>query len=257
MAHPFSFLMSEPRPSNTRPLEFVIWSGLVLVMLFVTLAYVKERHLKSAAQLHPTPPMRLDAVSETDALPVIGELPEFTLTNQSGLLFTRTNLAGRVWIVDIIFTRCPGPCTAMTRRMAELQRLLPADLPVGFLSLTTDPAFDTPAILTRYGERSGADLERWQLVTGTKEQLGRLAAEGLKLVGKEKAAELRTAPNDLFIHSTVFALVDFQGRLRGVKETLPPPAEEDVRAPLVDPWETDLKPELLRAVEKLVKEEKE
>lgn len=247
--------MEEPRPQNTRPLEFVIWSGLVLVMLFVTAAYVKERHLKRKAETVRLPDaLRINAVDEAKPLPVISPLPEFVLTNQNGEIFTRTNLAGRVWVMDFIFTRCPGPCMAMTRRMAELQALVPDSLPVGFLSLTTDPDFDTPTMLKAYGGRFGADFERWSFVTGTKVQLGRLAAEGLKLVGKEKAEELRTAPNDLFIHSTVFALVDNAGRLRGVKETLPPPATEDAREPLVDPWETELKPELLRAIEQLVKE---
>lgn len=246
--------MQEPKPVNNRPLEFVIWSGLVLVMLFVTLAYLKERRMKALRAAVEPPPVRLTPALEDVPLPVIGELPGFVLTNQAGSLFSKTNLAGRVWVVDIIFTRCPGPCAAMTRRMAELQRLIPDGLPVGFLSLTTDPEFDTPEILGAFGERFGADFDRWQFATGTKAQLGRLAAEGLKLVGREKAAELRESPNDLFIHSTVFALLDSQGRLRSVKETLPPPASEDVRAPLVDPWETELKPGLLRAIEQLVKE---
>lgn len=246
--------MEEPRPNNTRPLEFVIWSGLVLVMLFVTVTYVKERHLKRNRGAQPSTDMRVNAVAESRPLPVIGSLPEFVLTNQSGSMVTRTNLHGRVWVMDIIFTRCPGPCSVMTKRMAELQSLIPSDLPVGFLSLTTDPEFDTSPILAQYGQRYGADFNRWQFVTGTKKELGNLAAQGLKLVGKEKAEELRTAPNDLFIHSTVFALVDSQGRLRGVKETLPPPTSEDVREPLVDPWETDLKPEMLRSIEQLLKE---
>ena len=249
--------MEESRPNATRPLEFVIWSGLVLVMLFVAVTYVKERHLKRKEGVRAPTEMRLNPLGEVQPLPVIGSLPGFVLTNQNGSMFTRTNLSGRVWVVDIIFTRCPGPCSVMTRRMAELQSLIPADLPVGFLSLTTDPDFDSPPILAQYGQHFGANFSRWQFVTGTKKELGDLAAQGLKLVGKEKAEELRTAPNDLFIHSTVFALVDSQGRLRGVKETLPPPASEDVREPLVDPWETDLKPELLRSIEQLLKESSE
>jgi protein SCO1/2 len=247
--------MEEPESPRHRPLEFVVWSGLVLVMLFVTVAYlkdVKERGARSRASLPA--PVRMADYSEPEALPVIGELGEFVLTNESGAVFSRPDLAGRVWVVDIIFTRCPGPCATMTRRMAELQSAIAPGLPVGFLSLTTDPDFDTPAVLGVFGEQFGADFDRWHFLTGTKPELGRLAAEGLKLVGKEKAEELRSAPNDLFIHSTVFALVDSAGRLRGVKETLPPPASEDVRQPLIDPWETELKPEILSAIEQLLKE---
>jgi len=39
---------------------------------------------------------------------------------------TLTELRGKVWIADIIFTRCTGPCLKMTRQMKELQDALPA-----------------------------------------------------------------------------------------------------------------------------------
>ena len=224
-------------------------------MLAVTLAYVKERRTAQTSGVSRGQAVKMGPAQEDESLPIICELPEFTLTNQFGKVIGRDDLADRVWLVDIIFTRCPGPCAAMTRRMAELQSLIPSDLPVGFLSLTTDPEFDTPSVLEGYGNRFEADFSRWHFVTGTKADLGRLAADGLKLVGKAKAEELRASPDDLFIHSTVFALVDSQGRLRGVKETMPPPASEDVRSPLVDPWETELKPGILRSIEQLLKED--
>ncbi len=247
--------MAEER--NTRPLEFVIWSGLVLVMLMVTLAYVKERLIKDRGRQSGTGQqvVRLSPELQEKKLPVIGTMPEFTLTNQLGQMMNRDSLTGRVWLADIIFTRCPGPCARMTQRMGELQKLIPDDLPIGFLSLTTDPEFDTPSILNLYGKRAEADTNRWFFLTGPKSEIGKLSTEGLKLVGKEKAEGIRENPNDLFIHSTVFALIDKRGQLLGVREILPPPSGEDVRAPLVDPWETELKPEILRAIEQLLKEQ--
>jgi len=248
----------EPANRNTRPLEFVIWSGLVLVMLAVTVAWWTDRLEKAEArrarQAREGRP--LGQASAARELPVIGALPDFSLTNQSGQAVGLADLKGRVWLADIIFTRCAGPCPVMTRRMAELQSLLPAELPVGFLSLTTDPGFDTPPVLTAYGKRFGADPKRWLFLTGSKPEIARLATEGLKLVGREKAEEARTGPNDLFIHSTVFALVDRQGRLRGVRETLPS-GGNDEDAPVVDPWETELKPEILKAIDQLVKEKQQ
>lgn len=249
--------MDQETKRNTKPLEFVIWSGLVLVMLVVTMAYVTEQRARSRNRTDGASGQEVVRLSPSvggQELPIVGELPDFALTNQFGGKFDRERLLGRVWLVDIIFTRCPGPCAQMTRRMSELQSLIPDDLPVGFLSLTTDPEFDTPKILNLYAERAKADTNRWLFLTGSKSELGRLAADGLKLVGQEKAAELRENPNDLFIHSTVFALIDKQGRLRGVREILPPPPGEDARAPLVDPWETNLKPEILKSIERLLKE---
>lgn len=250
----------EEKPNNTRPLEFVIWSGLVLVMVGVTVAFWSDERAKRHAREEPrknqaNQGVRMVANEPNPELPVIAELPEFSLTNQTGEVVDRSDLKGRVWLADIIFTRCPGPCLTMTRRMAEIRDLVSAELPVGFLSLTTDPKFDTPAVLSKYGEHFKSDPHRWQFLTGTKQEIAKVAIDGLKLVAREKDEADREAPNDLFIHSTVFALIDKQGRLRGVKETLPPAPENDVRSPLVSPWETELKPQILKAIEQLLKEE--
>lgn len=237
-------------------MEFVIWSGLVLVMVGVTVAWWTDRRSARSISPKPTPvgAARISPDIPGRDLTVIGDLPEFGLTNQSGQPFGLAEMKGKVWLADIIFTRCPGPCTVMSKRMSDLQSLLPANLDVGFLSLTTDPNFDTPAILTAYGKRFGAEASRWHFLTGEKAEIAKLATTGMKLVGREKEETTRTAPNDLFIHSTVFALIDRQGRLRGVREVLPSAAGEDDPAPLVDPWETELKPEILKAIDELLKE---
>ena len=44
-----------------------------------------------------------------DPLPIISKLPDFQLTNQLGAPITLANYQGKIWLADIIFTRCPGP----------------------------------------------------------------------------------------------------------------------------------------------------
>ena len=153
------------------------------------------------------------------SLPDYGAVPEFALTNQLGHEVSLEALRGRVWIADIIFTRCPGPCLRMTRQLKELQDALPAGSGTRLVTLTTDPEFDTPAVLKIYAVRFGADPDRWTFLTGTKREIGNLAAGGLKLSAVEKTASERDSADDLFIHSTVFVVVDRHGRLRGVFET--------------------------------------
>jgi len=182
-----------------RPLR-TIWIGVALVAAILGLSF----WLQSPRQ----PP-----------LPVLGQVTEFSLTNQAGQEVTLATLRGRVWLADIIFTRCPGPCARMTRQMAAVQAALPHNSQAQLVSLTTDPDFDTPEVLTTYATRFGADANRWHFLTGTKKAIGDLAANGLKLAAVEKAAELRDNPDDLFIHATIFVLVDKQGRLRGIFET--------------------------------------
>lgn len=152
-------------------------------------------------------------------LPVYGQVAEFTLTNQDGAAVSLANLRGHVWVADIIFTRCAGPCLRMSRQMMELQKALPATSQVKLVTLTTDPEFDTPEVLKKYSARFDADLQRWMLLTGTKKQIAAVAVDSLKFTAIEKKPEERETPQDLFVHSTIFVLVDKLGQLRGVFDT--------------------------------------
>jgi protein SCO1 len=152
-------------------------------------------------------------------LPVIGTVGDFALTNQAGVAVSLADLRGHVWIADIIFTRCAGPCLTMSRQMKDLQVALPGTSHARLVSLTTDPDFDTPAVLKKYSERFDADPGRWWFLTGLKKEIAALATDSLKLTAIEKKAEERESPADLFIHSTIFVVVDKQCRLRGVFET--------------------------------------
>jgi len=195
---------------------------------------------------------------DPDDLPVIGTLDDFTMTNQSGQTVRRADLLGKVWVADVIFTRCPGPCARMTARMADLQASIPAKWPVKLVSLTTDPEYDTPEVLGRYAAGFHADPRRWDFLHGEKPDIAGLAVKGLKLVVLDKEEE-RESVNDLFIHSTTLALVDKHGRLRGSFESLPMDVSkvagfEGVEPP-PDNWESTLKPRLLKAIGRLVAED--
>ena len=183
----------------TRSIEWIVWSGLAVVILTIFGAYVAS----SLGKNH------------RPALPVLSRVPDFALTNQFGRVVTLADFRGQVWVADIIFTRCPRACAKMTREMSQLQSALPPNQPVKFLSLTADPEYDTPEVLSEYAKKFGAASERWQFLTGKKLDVYRLATKGLLLAVDEVKADERTSPNDLFLHSTHFVVVDKQGRIRG------------------------------------------
>jgi protein SCO1/2 len=182
------------------------WAGLAFFLAFLTgivlLAALQGRGLAR------TP------------LPVYGSVGNFTLTNQDGAAVCLSDLQGHVWVADIIFTRCPGPCLKMTRQMQELQQALPNASQARLVSLTTDPDFDNPSVLKNYARRFGADPRRWMFLTGAKKQIANLAIDSLKLTAIEKAPADRQSAADLFVHSTILVLVDRQARLRGIFETM-------------------------------------
>jgi protein SCO1/2 len=146
-----------------------------------------------------------------EPLPVLFELPQFTLVERSGRPFTLEDLRGHVSVADFIFTTCGSLCPRMTARMSRLRDELPAE--VRFVSFTVDPAHDTPEVLRRYA--GGLDAgDRWLFVTGGQAELLRLATDGFKLAALELPPG--AAPDEgPFLHSSRFALVDPRGRVRG------------------------------------------
>jgi protein SCO1/2 len=172
---------------------------------------------------------------------VIGPVADFTLTNQDGQVTTLADLTNHVWIADIIFTRCAGPCPIMTAQMKSLQNALPQTSNAKLVTLTTDPDFDTPPIMKKYGERFGADFNHWTFLTGTKAQIGALATGSLKLSAVPVKPEDQKNSADLFIHTTIFVAIDKHAQLRGIFET----GGEGVD------WTNDVQPRLLKTVRQL------
>ena len=200
----------------SRTLQVVVWGGLVAIIVGIAVAFIRAKNL-SPENSAPLPP-------------VISQVADFALTNQNNSPVTLANLRGQVWVADIIFTRCPGPCARMTRQLRELQIALPATSRAQLVSLTTDAEFDTPPVLQKYATHFEANSANWQFVTGNPRAVAALAIDSLKLTALEKPAAERTTPEDLFIHSTIFVVVDKHGRLRGVFETIKTEGDEKLEA---------------------------
>jgi cytochrome oxidase Cu insertion factor (SCO1/SenC/PrrC family) len=144
------------------------------------------------------------------ALPVLGAVPDFSLTDRSGRTVTAGDLRGHVWIADFIFTRCPDICPALTHRMALLQEVLAAPPePVRLVSISVDPEHDTPEVLDAYARRMGA-REHWDFLTGPRDAVAALLRDGFKVAFASDGPA--TAP---ITHSDRFVLVDRDRRIRG------------------------------------------
>ncbi len=138
-----------------------------------------------------------------------GVVPDFSLTNQSGKVIRRADLAGKVWIADFIFTNCAGTCPVITTTMRRLQDSLPAE--IHFVSFSIDPERDTPEVLAKYAKDFHADDRRWHFLTGEKATLHDLSIKGFKLALDETSG----TEVEPITHSTRLVLVDKEGRIRG------------------------------------------
>jgi cytochrome oxidase Cu insertion factor (SCO1/SenC/PrrC family) len=205
----FAPVQEAPKPVNMTKQKPDLFRLVLVVPLLVLFALGLDFWLKRF-QSGPNP---------SHHLPVVGRVGDFTLTNQNNAAVSLVQLEGHVWVGDIIFTRCAGPCPKMTRQMRELQDSLPSASQARFITLTTDPQFDAPPVLRNYAARFGADTNRWWFLTGNPEQIAGLARNGLKLSAVPVQPAERRSESDLFIHSTLMVVVDKHVRLRGIFHT--------------------------------------
>ena len=123
-------------------------------------------------------------------------IPDLELVNQDGKLIRLGQYRGRTLVLTFIYTRCPLPefCPLMMRNFQQLDEALAAD-PALFaqthlLSISFDPAHDTPEVLRGYGrsfvqERGQGRFSHWELATGSAVQVKAVA----QLFGLEFWAE--------------------------------------------------------------------
>jgi len=141
-----------------------------------------------------------------EPLPVLGEVPPFRLTERSGEPFGSSELRGRVWVADFIFTRCPDVCPAVTANMKRLEDHASAPTLVSF---SVDPAHDDPDVLSGYADRHRAGA-RWKFLTGERDAIARLLTDGFHVAFGDGGP-----PEAPITHSDRMVLVDRELRIRG------------------------------------------
>lgn len=143
--------------------------------------------------------------------------PEFELTDSNGQPFNSKQLAGKVWVVDFVFTRCPGQCLTMSKHFAGLQKILPKRDDVAMVSISIDPKNDTPEMLRNYADGYEAEAGRWFFLTGDEEKIHTLIMQGF-LLPLSKSDPAQAALDGGFTHSSRFVLIDRKGNIRGYIE---------------------------------------
>jgi protein SCO1/2 len=140
-------------------------------------------------------------------------IPKFSFVNQDSTIITRENYEGYITLVDFFFTDCPTICPIMSAQMARLQDKFQKEnqnQPIRFLSFSVKPEADTPEKLKAYSQRIGADLTRWNFLTGKASDIYDLAQEGFLLT----AFPSDTAQGGIF-HTDKVTLLDKTMRMRG------------------------------------------
>jgi protein SCO1 len=139
----------------------------------------------------------------------VGEtVPDFALYDQNNRVVQSGRFRGKQIMLNFIFTRCPDAkmCPASTAKMMTLQRLArEAKVPnLEIVSITLDPAFDTPGVLKQYADQRGIDTSNFSFLTGPESAIRDL------LIQFGVIAEFK---GDILQHTLTTLLIDTNGKI--------------------------------------------
>ena len=159
-------------------------------------------------------------------LPLIVEAPRYGLTDEQGKWLLDTDLRGQIVLYNFTYAGCAGACPQTSQAMRAVQDRL-GDLTaqgtrVALVTISFDPARDTPAALRAYAARLGADSSRWHFATGK-------PAEVKEVIGRGFRTFYTSEPGGTFRFDPVFVLVDGDGIIRAEYRTATPNIDNILR----------------------------
>lgn len=153
------------------------------------------------------------------ALPVLGHVPEFQLTDQKGQKVDLSLLENKIGVINFMFTTCQGICPTLNGEMQRLQKNFARFEEFQLISISVDPENDTPKQLKNWTENLGINTDNWTFLTGPLDHIKKLLVDGLK-VG---------FPDQPQAHTDRFVLVDRSGDIRGYYRLARPETLEQLR----------------------------
>ena len=140
-------------------------------------------------------------------------IPNFGMIDQNGDFMQIKDLRGKAFVLNFIFTRCAAPkmCPASSTKMEQLQEQAKAAglTNLHFVSITLDPAFDSPGVFRTYAKAYGFELENFHLLTAKKQVVDDLLRQfGILTIDEDGTIN----------HTMATLLVDADGRVAYRKE---------------------------------------
>ncbi|HVV46616.1 MAG TPA: SCO family protein [Bryobacteraceae bacterium] len=135
-------------------------------------------------------------------------VPDFSLTDQDNHPVRLSQFRGKVIALNFVYTRCPLPdyCFRLSNNLAQVQKRFTADLGRNLilLTITFDPARDTPPVLAKYAHIWNANLKVWHFLTGPLPEVQRVCGLFGVAVWQDEG---------ILTHSLHTVVIDRQGKL--------------------------------------------
>ena len=184
---------------------FVIFSAITISLFYIALKPKKMLPVYNPSDVNP------ELVDSTmQDVSKYHKIADFSFTNQNGKIITQKDYEGKIYVADFFFTTCGSICPKMTTNLTFVQKAIRNNPKVMLLSHSVMPDIDDVAILKKYAIKNGVVDAKWNLVTGDKKDIYKMARLSYLAVKQGK-------PNEMYdmVHTENFVLVDAKRQVRG------------------------------------------
>lgn len=156
--------------------------------------------------------------SDKNVTDTLHTISQFHFTDQFGDTVSNKTVAGKIYIADFFFSKCPSICPKITANLKAVYEHYKNNNAVSFISHSVTPEIDSVLVLKKYAEEKGVTNHQWHFVTGNKNDIYNMARRSYFIEQQQGFSKDSTE----FLHTENFVLVDQQGHIRGLYNgTLP------------------------------------
>lgn len=179
---------------------------IVLGSVFITRAYLIRRGYE-IENYRPPHIARL----ETD----------LNAVNRDGEKVSLGQLRGKVYVVGYQYTDCPAGCLGLAAVMKGLEAEFGSDPRFRLVSISVNPAGDTPEKMDAWVKEKGIDSPDWWFLTGDPKDFTKYMISTFKLYATEEITDpaLAAAQGPL-AHDQRLVIVDGEANIRGYYDVL-------------------------------------
>lgn len=187
----------------------ILFFGVLFLLIFIGI-YIQTKPQKKLPIYNPRDvnPELVD--STIQHLGYKHTIANFSFMNQNGKIVSQKDYENKIYVADFFFTTCPTICPKMTNNMVWLQDKIKDKPKIKLLSFSVTPDIDSVPVLKEYALEKGVIDDKWNLVTGNKQDIYYLARKSFLAVKTGKPEEMYD-----MVHTENFILVDSQKRIRG------------------------------------------
>ncbi len=191
------------------------WASIIGVCLviglgstLVTRAYLERRHME-VRNWRPPQIARLE-----DNLEAV---------NRDGETVNLGQLEGKIYLTGYQYTDCPAGCLGMASVMKVMMSEFGKDPRFHLVSISVNPAEDTPEKMDAWVKDKGVDMPNWWFLTGDEKIIRKYMISQFKFYGVEENTDpAKILAEGKFAHDQRLALVDEGGHLRGYYNVMSP-----------------------------------